>query len=305
MPYMFRETGFAFSWPKLKEMIAFGLPLIPSSFMSYIVNVSDRFFVNAFQGLQVTGLYTLGYRFGVLVNEFVASPFAQIWQPRRFELFKKGDSEEIFARIFTYFSLAMFFGGLGISVTIKDVIQFISEPSYWTAWKVVPPLTLSYIIASFQMHFNIGILMKKKTKYVMYINVSTAILNLILNYFLIKQWGMWGAVWATIVSFVVKIALVYIVSNRLVPIVVEWGRLAKIATLAFVLYWPINMIETGFPIVNILIKSLACLTYPFLLYVIRFYEPGEVRQGWDLARPYVAKVLPMFRENNGPKPPAA
>ena len=304
MPYVFRETGFSFSFPKLKEMIVFGLPLIPSQFMSYIVNVSDRFFVNEFHGLGVTGLYTLGYRFGVLINEFVSSPFAQIWQPRRFELFKKKDSEEIFARIFTYFLLAMYFVGLGISVTIKDVIQFIAEESYWDAWTVVPALTLAYIVSSYQMHFNIGILMKKKTKYVMYINVSTAIINLTLNYFLIKKWGMWGAVHATWISFVIKEVMIYWVSNKLVPITVEWGRMIKATLVAVALYWPINQIDVGYPLANVLIKGAVCFSYPLLLYVIRFYEPGEIRQGWELARPYIGKVIPRFRDQGPPSAPA-
>lgn len=304
MPYVIRETGFRYSWPKLKEMIHFGLPLIPSSFMSYIVNVSDRFFVNSMHGLQMTGLYTLGYRFGVLINEFVSAPFAQIWTPRRFEMYEKDEAEKIFAQIFTYFCLAMFFVGLGISVTIKDVIQFISEKEYWEAWKVVPPLTFTYIIASFTMHLNVGIMMKKKTSYVMYINISTAILNLALNYFLIKNWGMWGAVWATLISFVVKDIITYFASNRLVKVVVEWSRLFKSTIVAVLLYWPINMIDTGYPLANVAIKSVACLSYPLILYVIGFYEPDEIRRGWEFARPYVGKVIPRFRDS-GPNPPAA
>jgi len=304
MPYVIRETGFRYSWPKLKEMIIFGLPLIPSSFMAYIVNVSDRFFVNNMHGLQMTGLYTLGYRFGVLINEFVAAPFAQIWTPRRFEMYEKGEAEKIFAKIFSYFCLAMFFVGLGISVTIKDVIQFISEESYWEAWKVVPMLTLTYIIASFPMHFNIGIMMKKKTTYMMYINVSTALLNLVLNYYMIRPWGMWGAVYATLICFIVKNILTYYASSRLVTLVVEWSRLFKMTAVALALYWPINMIDLGHPITNAAVKSVACLSYPLVLYVIGFYEKDELRKGWEFARPYVGKVIPRFRDHS-PKPPAA
>lgn len=304
MPYVLRETGLRYSWPKLKEMIHFGLPLIPSSFMSYIVNVSDRFFVNSMHGLQMTGLYTLGYRFGVLINEFVSAPFAQIWTPRRFEMYEKDEAERIFAQIFTYFCLAMFFVGLGISVTIKDVIQFISEKEYWEAWVVVPPLTFTYIISSFTMHFNVGIMMKKKTSYVMYINISTAILNLALNYFMIKPWGMWGAVWATLISFAVKDIITYYASSRLVKLVVEWPRLFKMTVVAVLLYWPINLIETGFPLVNVAVKGVACLSYPLILYAIGFYQPGEIRKGWEFARPFLGKIFPRFRDNN-PMPPAA
>jgi O-antigen/teichoic acid export membrane protein len=295
VPYVLRETGLGFSREKLFEMIKFGLPLIPSNIMSYIVNVSDRYFLNAFTNLSTTGIYTLGYRFGILVNEFVASPFGQIWMPRRFEYFQKEDSERIFARIFTYFCLASFFVGLGISVLTKDVIRIISDQAYWNAYKVVPIIIMSYIIASFQMHFNIGILIKKKTKYIMYINVATAITNLVLNYFLIKQYDIWGAAYATIISFVLKISLFYIISNRLVKIAIEWGRILKILTVAGVMYWLVSSIETGEPILNFVIKFFACLTYPLILYLIRFYQGEELKEAWNIVRPFLARFVPWMK----------
>jgi len=236
LPYVLRETGIKFSWSKLKEMIKFGLPLIPSNLMGYIVNVSDRYFLNSFTNLSMTGIYTLGYRFGILVNEFVTSPFGQIWMPRRFEYCQKEDSERIFARIFTYFCLASFFVGLGIATLTKDVIQIISDEAYWDAYMVVPLIILSYIIASFQMHFNIGILIKKKTKYIMYINIVTAISNLILNYFLIREYHIWGAAYATIISFALKTTLFYIIGNRLIKIAIEWARIIKIVAVAGLMY---------------------------------------------------------------------
>ncbi len=298
VPFVLRETGLGFSREKLVEMIRFGLPLIPSNIMSYIVNVSDRYFLNAFTNLSMTGIYTLGYRFGILVNEFVASPFGQIWMPRRFAYFQKEDSERIFARIFTYFCLASFFVGLGISVLTKDVIKIISNEAYWDAHLVVPVIILSYIIASFQMHFNIGILIKKKTKYIMYINITTAIANLVLNYFLIKEYNIWGAAYATIISFILKTSLFYIISNRMIKIAIEWGRIIKILAVSGVLYWLISSIETGQPILNFVLKAAACLIYPLVLYSIRFFETDELKQGWVMIRPFLARFIPWMKSES-------
>lgn len=299
IPYTLRETGIKFSKDKFKEMFIFGLPLIPSNFLAYIVNVSDRYFVNHFSGLNLTGLYTLGYRFGILINEFVGAPFGKIWIPRRYEMYMRGDSERIFAKIFTYFTTLLFFVGMGISIATRDVIKIMADPAYWDAYKVVPIITLSYILSNFQMHFNIGIMIKKKTKYILYINIVTASLNLVLNYFMIKNYDMFGAAYATLISFAAKVALVYILSNRLIKIVIEWGRLLKVSILAVALYFPIDMIDIGTPIVNLLIKAVACLGYPLLLYLIGFFEPGELKKGWDLIRPLLGKFIPAFRE----KPP--
>ena len=91
-----------------------------------------------------------------------------------------------------------------MAVTIKDLIVIIVPPEYYKAYKIVPPIIFSYIIFSFHYHLNIGIFIKKKTKYLAIINGSNAVLNLSLNYILISKFGIWGAVWSTFICFVYK-----------------------------------------------------------------------------------------------------
>ena len=295
-PMMIKQIGFSFSWTRFKEMIRFGLPLIPSNFMAYIVNVSDRFFLNSYFGLTSTGLYTLGYRFGVLIHELVSAPFAQIWSPRRMEMYNKDDSERVFMKIFTYFTFLMLFVGLMISTCVKHLLQIIAEEAYLNAYQVVPLIVLAYIISSFHLHFNVSILYKKKTKYIMYINIISAAANLTLNYFLISAYGMWGAAYATLVSFTLKIILTYFAGNYLQKIYVEWQRVISMFVLAGILYWPIMLIETGHAYVDFFLKILLSFSFPIILYLIRFFTPSEIEKGKELVRNKLAKFIPGFRK---------
>ena len=297
VPDILRETGIRFSKAKLKAMFKYGLPMIPSDVFAYIVNVSDRYFVNHYIGLTQTGLYTLGYRFGILINTFVAAPFAQIWVPRRFEMFKKDNSGHIFGRIFTYFCLVMCFGGVWISIVTKDIIILMTEESYWNASMVVPVIVLSYIVARFELHFNLSILIRKKTSYMLYINLASAAVNLILNYFLIRSYGVWGAAYATLATFSFKALLMYFISNRLIPIVMEKVRLLNLFALAGFLYWLLTYIETGYPILNIALKSVGCLAYPGALLLLRFFEPDEIREARQLLKEILSKIKRMIRRD--------
>lgn len=292
IPSMLRETGLKFSRPLLKEMIRYGLPLIPSDILAYTVSVSDRYFLNAFSGLSATGIYSVGYRFGVLVNTFVASPFAQIWTPRRFEMHKDKETDEVFGRIFTYFCVCMCFVGLGISVVIKDVMQVVTEKAYWDAHLVVPVITLAYIISRFQLHFNIGIAIKKKTVYGLYINIATATINLLLNYYLIQAYGVWGAAYSVLVSMTFKTTLYYIVSNRLIPIVVEWSKIMRLFVVCGLLYWSVSLVDLGNPYINTVVKSFACLLLPVLLIVAGVLNRSEFRKGLGLVRDALVKYMP-------------
>ena len=292
IPTMLKETGLKFSKPMLKEMIRYGLPLIPSDILAYVVSVSDRYFLNSFSGLTNTGIYSVGYRFGVLVNTFVASPFAQIWTPRRFEMHKDNESDKVFGTIFTYFCICMFFVGLGISVVIKDVIQIVTEKAYWDAYQVVPVITLAYIISRFQLHFNIGIAIKKKTVYGLYINIATATLNLVLNYFMIQAYGIWGAAYSVLASMTFKTTLFYFVSNRLIPIIVEWSKIIRIALLSGIMYWALSPIDVGNPLANSAIKSVATLLFPILLVSIGVLSRAELHKGFGLVRDGLTKFMP-------------
>ena len=98
------KAGLKYSPKLIKDMLKFGLPMIPSQFGTLIVNLSDRFFIKGYCSIAEAGIYSLGYRFGVLPGTFVSEPFNQVWQPRRLEMYDQDNAEEIFGRIFTSFS---------------------------------------------------------------------------------------------------------------------------------------------------------------------------------------------------------
>jgi O-antigen/teichoic acid export membrane protein len=272
------HTGLKTDYKLLKEMIKFGLPLIPSNISAYLVHTSDRFFVKAYADITTTGLYSLGYKMGTLVNTFVTSPFIQIWAPRRMEFFDQPGSERIYARIFTYFCTLSLFVGLMISLLAKEIIHFMAAEQFWPAYKVVSIVTLCYIVFSFHYHFNIGIMMKKATKYVAYTNVASGLLNIVLNFILIKKYTIWGAAAATLICFMLKVALTYYYSNKLYKITMEWGRLTVLFGVAFGIYFLAFQISTGSIWLDIAVKSMIGLSFPIVLYIFRFFSEDEIRR---------------------------
>lgn len=276
--YVLRRTGVHFDLKILKDMVKFGLPLIPSSISAYIVHASDRYFIKEYASMSMTGLYSLSYKLGMLVSQFVTSPFIQVWNPRRMENFNRGDAEYIYSRIFTYFVTFSVFIGLQISVLAKEAIHLMTTEAYWDAYKVVPIIVMSSIVFSFHYHFQVGILMKKATKYIAVINISNGILNLILNVILIKAYDVWGAAYATLICFIYKAFATFYFSNRFYKIRVEWRRVSTLFVAAAVLYFVAIQVETGSIWTNIPAKSgIACL-FLVALYLFRFFTPEEIQK---------------------------
>lgn len=273
---MLRRFGVRFSYPLLREMLAFGLPLVPSQFGGFVVHLSDRFFIKAYCTVADAGLYSLGYRFGVLPSYFVSAPFNQVWQPRRFELFKQENSEVLFGRIFTYFLVLMVGAGLGVSVLTKELIQIIAEPKFWDAYGIVPLIVLGTMIFSLHNHFNVGLLIHKKTKIIAVINLSNAVFVTVLNFFLIRRYGMYGAAYATVLAFVYKVSLTYLWSRKYYEIHFEWSRVARVFLVALTVFLAAYRLpDLGSPYVMFAAKSALLLLYPLGLVLLRFFTQEE------------------------------
>src|SRR6185312_16264168 len=66
--WMLRKVGIAFRAPLLRQMLAFGAPLMFSNLAVFALNFSDRFFLQHLRSLEVVGVYAVGYKFGYMLN---------------------------------------------------------------------------------------------------------------------------------------------------------------------------------------------------------------------------------------------
>jgi O-antigen/teichoic acid export membrane protein len=276
--YTIKQVGISFSLGKLKEMIKYGLPYIPGGAGMFVLNFLDRFFLQRFTSLSEVGIYSLGYKFGMIINPLVTDPFFAIWRPKMFELAKREDAKDIYSLMFTYFLFLEIFLGLGISVLIKDVLRIISSPEYHNAYKVVPLILLSYILWGGYFHMQVGILLKKKTQHIAYIIGMSALSNLLLNILLIPRLGIWGAALSTLVSFGIMFILNYFVSNWIYYVKYQFARLFKLLTLAVVLYLVSLQVNMNSLFWSLVVKTVLVLSFPFLLFLLRFYTPKEIQK---------------------------
>ena len=276
VPMTVRAVGLQFDFPLFRDMFRFGFPLIFSQISHQLVTASDRFFIRSFAGLADTGLYSLGYKLGALVITFVATPFDMIWAPRRFEHFGEEEAEKNFARIFTLFIFVITLVGLFISILAKDLLVLAVEESFWDAHKVIPIITLTYVLYSFYYHFNVAILMKKKTRLYAGINIATGLLNLVLNYFLIKEYSIWGAAVATLICYIFKPALTYYYANQISRIRMETRNIIVILSTALAIYAVCSLIDTGNVYANLLVKTVIGLGHVAILYFMKVLTDEEI-----------------------------
>lgn len=292
VPYFLRQVGTGFSPALAWPMFKYGFPLIGNWVGLFAVHYGNRFVLQHLASLTDVGVYSLAYKFGMIPNMVILSPFWMIWSPKQFEVAKEPNAGEIFASIFTYFALVQTFFILCLSATVVDIIRIITDPAYHDAGRLVPILLASYFFFGAHSFTQFGLLYRKRTKVLGALTLALGGINVGLNWLLVPRFGLWGSTCITLATLFLLFAAVTFLAQRQYPIRYETGRLAKMALTALVLFGAAWTIDIPNIYLSLAAKAAVALLFPFALYLLRFYHPREL----ELARRFLgaarARLLP-------------
>jgi O-antigen/teichoic acid export membrane protein len=279
IPYLLSNNGLRFSWHWCKRMLRYSLPLIPASVSSIITHASDRYFIRIYMSLADTGVYTLGYKLGNSIHSFCYVPFSQIWNARRFAIEKDPDAGNIYARICTYFVALMSFVGLGMSIFSIEIINIMAPVEYVKAAKIMPLIVLCYIIYAMEDHLSTGLWLRKRTEGIALASIVSGVFCIILNFVLIPEYGTFGAVISTLISFCSRDIILFWSSNKVYYIPFEWGRLSVIFLICITLYVLTLYISFLCLPLRILVKMVLWASYPviFIKYTTSEKEKAVIK----------------------------
>jgi len=266
-----------FSKTKLKQSLVFGLPLIPHILSAIILSVSDRYMLEHFTDLHQVGLYSLGYSIGS-VALFVSTGFGQAWGPFFYSMADKKEAPQLFAQIATYFFGLVSLVTLALILFSKEIVSLLASSSYQEAHSVIPIVALGTF---FSCLYNIPIYtvyFYKKTAAIPYITGTAAIVNILLNLWLIPVYGMIGAALATAISYGIMLVLVLIISERLFHIPYEICRILTVSAIVLTVYSVNNFLFNTLATITsaaVLVKIGSIFAVLPLLYITGFWTMSE------------------------------
>jgi O-antigen/teichoic acid export membrane protein len=284
LPLIIKNLQFKLDIPMLKEMLIFGVPTIPASISQIILQISDRPIIKALKGASDVGIYGVNYRLGIPMMMLV-SMFEYAWKPFYLSHYEEDDAKSLFARIFTYFTLAASLVFLTTSFFIGDLVRFpirntyFITSEYWQGLGIIPIVLLGYYFNGAFNNFAAGLQITKKTKYFPYAVGVSAIVNIAMNFALIPKYGYIVAAWSTLISYIVSAALLYYYSQKAYKISYEWKRLSILIGSAALTYGIVtSLIPHDLSIVYISIKLLAILVFMASLKFMGFFTKAELNQ---------------------------
>lgn len=205
--------------PKLlKYAIEFGVPLTFTGISGWVFQSIDRFMINSLKTVSDTGIYSVGYKFGMIIM-FIDQAFGRAWLSYFMKSMKKNEEENvavgniIMERIFIYFSLLFLFIVVFIFMS-KYMLKFLFSEVYQNAFWVIGVVSFAYFFDGIWRTANGFLLYKSKMKYYNIITMLCSGVNILLNYFFIRSYGIVGAAWSTLISmFLGALITVLIVIN--------------------------------------------------------------------------------------------
>lgn len=219
--------GWRFSRREMRLQLHYGLPTVVSGIAYYLLTSGDRYFIKHFCSLADVGAYSLGSRIGALIQILLIMPFAQIWTPVRMELRGKPDTQRFFEQTLTYYVICGALFAAGLSLFCRELLMIVAHnPGYALACRAVPFVVSAYFLYGLMGFFDTGIIYARRSLYTALLFLGTLGVNWGLNLFLLPRIGFIGAGVSQVVSMVVLVSAVYFVSNRLLPVPIEIGRVS-------------------------------------------------------------------------------
>jgi O-antigen/teichoic acid export membrane protein len=234
LPEIFKNLQFTIDKEELKKMLKFGLPYLPASISATIVQVIDRPILTAMTNDATVGIYTANYKLGIFMMLFV-NMFQYAWQPFFLLNAKEKDAKEIFAKILTLFVLVASVIWVFVTLFVDDFAKLkiganssiIAEP-FWSGLSIVPIILLAYVFHGMYVNFNAGIYIEEKTKYLPYVTLLGAVINVLANILLIPYYSLMGAAYATLFSYLSMCVSLFFVSQKFYKVNYEIGKVLRI-----------------------------------------------------------------------------
>lgn len=199
--YKIINNGKKLIWPSAwKYALKYNLPLIPHYLSQQVLNQADRLMINNICGSAQTAMYTVAYQIAMVLNIITTAidgSFAP-WAYQSISEHREKEVGKLASEILIGTACVCFF----FTLFAPEFIYILGGEGYKEAVWVVPPVCMSvYFIMLYSLVSTVTFYYEK-TKSIMISSCLIAILNVVLNSYFIKQFGMVAAGYTTLVCYI-------------------------------------------------------------------------------------------------------
>ncbi|MBZ0179721.1 MAG: polysaccharide biosynthesis C-terminal domain-containing protein [Melioribacteraceae bacterium] len=265
----------------LKKMLYFGLPYLPAALSATVVQVIDRPLLTYLTDDATVGVYTTNYKLGISMMLYVGM-FQYAWQPFFLNNAKEKNAKEIFSKVLTAFVLVGSVIVVILTLFINDIVAIplsesrtLIDAKFWDGLVIVPVILFAYLLHGMYINFQAGIYIEEKTKYFPLITGAGAVVNILVNLWLIPILGLMGAALATLASYLLMALLLFNVVQKFFYIKYEYKKILLTLMLT-------SLVIIGFYLLfynnsaDLIYRLLILLGFSVLIFTLKIINKDEL-----------------------------
>lgn len=215
----------------LRRMLAYGAPLVPSSFAYGVILAVDRFVLQRSHGLEEVGIYAVAMKFFALATMAIAA-FQLAYHPFAYARAHAPEAPRLFSRVLSLYAAIASLGGLVIAAFAPELVRVLAPPTYAAAASPALWLTFAAVAHGAYTVTGLGIGLSQRTTLLVWSAGGAALVAVLANIALTPALGALGAAQATFAGYLASAALAYVVAQRVHPLPYRGGRALLMFALA-------------------------------------------------------------------------
>ena len=224
VPVLFKfKWNTAWDYALFKNMFKFAFPFFPATIFLIIIELSDRFMIQYFWGLNAVGLYGAGYKIAALLL-IIIKAFNLNWQPYYLKQKNNTRAQQEFANIGNVAIVVLIFTGSVLCITYPLFFTLSWEgfsmvgSSFIEGGNVVPWVVLGYLFYGLFILQMPAIYLQNKQNWAPLFWGSGATINIACNLLFIPKLGFVGAAISTTIAYLTMFIFIYFKNRSWLPI---------------------------------------------------------------------------------------
>ncbi|MEA2103243.1 MAG: oligosaccharide flippase family protein [Candidatus Cloacimonadota bacterium] len=215
-----------FSPTLLKNLLSFGIIMVPGTIAMMILRVSDRYMLTYLSAgsLHDVGIYAIGYKIGMIIT-FVNAITSRVFFPYAMKIQNRPDAKKIYKKIFKYYLLFAGFLGILIITFTNEIFSVVIDGAYFQATKIVVFAVISNLLLGVFNIINLSFYVKQKATNITVAVAVGAFFNIAMNFFLIPKFGIYGASISSVISYLFIVLFNYFFAQKVYQVKYNLGYL--------------------------------------------------------------------------------
>ncbi|GDX52933.1 hypothetical protein LBMAG27_19800 [Bacteroidota bacterium] len=216
--YVISETGIVYKPRLLKGAIAFCAPIVIYFSMSWLISYADRFIINYFDNPADVGVFDFSVKCTLLIDFALGGLISAIY-PKVYSIWKEQKINYSSPEVNKYFHSLSALNLLMIALTILFIPLIIpmvvTNKNYYLSFQFLPILSISFITRALLNMYIAPVYFFKKTIILPKVFFITAVFQFTISFFMVKYFGLWGAVWAIALIKPIQLVMMWYESNKI------------------------------------------------------------------------------------------